>query len=123
MPEKSTNHDTLQRFTFEKHPVRGVIIHLKATYKKAYESTDYSEQAKHFLGEALCAAGLLSSTIKYKGRLTLQVQGEGPLSLLLAQVNEKLQLRGLVLEKGELPVRLNQATPKGRLLISMRNIF
>ncbi len=119
MPENSSNHDTLQRFTFDKHLVRGVLIHLKASYQKACESTSYSEQAKRFMGEALCAAGLLSSTIKFKGRLTLQVQGDGALSLLLAQVNEKLQLRGLALEKGELSKKLSDAIGKGRLLINI----
>lgn len=119
MPENNLNHDTLQRFTFDKHPVRGVIIHLKATFAKACESTDYSAPAKRFVGEALCAAGLLSSTIKYEGRLTLQVQSNGPLSLLLAQTNEQLHLRGLALEKDELPEQLNTAAPNGRLLIDI----
>ncbi|OGT30066.1 MAG: hypothetical protein A3E87_10080 [Gammaproteobacteria bacterium RIFCSPHIGHO2_12_FULL_35_23] len=116
---QANNHDTLQKFSFEKYPVRGVIIHLNATFKKACESSNYSEATKKYLGTALSAIGLLSSTIKYEGKLTLQIQGEGPLSLLLTQANEKLQLRGLAHEKGKVTSSFKKSIVKGTLLINI----
>ena len=119
MPKQNNDFDILQRFSFERYPVRGIIIRLKATYQQAYEYTEYSANTQKFLGEALCAIGLLSSTIKYEGRLTLQAQGDGNLNLLLVQANEKLQLRGLAKEKHEVSSSFQTALNQGHLLISI----
>jgi molecular chaperone Hsp33 len=117
--KERNNNDCLQRFLFEKHHVRGVIIRLKASYQKALEQHEYSSPAKKYLGQALCAAGLLSATIKFEGRLTLQVQGKNELKLLLAQSNHEQDLRGLALEEGQLAEVFSEAVGPGHLLINI----
>jgi molecular chaperone Hsp33 len=47
------------------------------------------------LGEALTAAVLLATTIKYKGSLILQIRGDGPIHLLVIQVSDRGKVRGL----------------------------
>jgi molecular chaperone Hsp33 len=47
------------------------------------------------LGEAAVASLLLAATIKFEGVLSLQLQGDGPVHLMLAQCTSGLGVRGL----------------------------
>ena len=78
MPE----HDTLRRFIFEKLPVQGRHVHLDASWRAVLERQEYPAPVRALLGEAMAAAALLSATLKYDGRITLQIQGSGPVHLL-----------------------------------------
>ncbi len=105
--------DIIQRFIFEKAPVRGEIVHLNDSFKAIINQHNYPPIIQKMLGEALVAASLLSAIIKFKGRLTVQFRGNGKLKLLLAQCNEQFQLRGLAqfsddLKEDELWDDLNQ---------------
>ncbi len=87
--------DQIQRFIFENLPIRGEIVRLHDSYQEVSLRHPYPETVKQFLGQTLVAVSLLSATLKYQGSLILQVQGDGPISLLLAQANSEQQLRGL----------------------------
>jgi molecular chaperone Hsp33 len=50
----------------------------------------------------LVAASLLSASIKFKGRITVQFQGKNQVRLLFAQSNDLQELRGLAQWQGEL---------------------
>jgi molecular chaperone Hsp33 len=76
--------------------VRGSFVHLDKTYQTIISQHDYSPELKKLMGEALALVSLLSATIKFDGRLTLQFQGKGSLRLLLVQANQHLHLRGLI---------------------------
>jgi molecular chaperone Hsp33 len=94
--------DLLQRFIFDKAPIRGEFIHLQETYQTIINQHVYPAPIRQLLGEALCAAGLLSAIIKFNGRLTVQFRGQGPLKLLLAQCDNQFHMRGLVKWEGDL---------------------
>lgn len=87
--------DLLQRFLFEKSPVRGQIVHLNQSLQTILTQHDYPPHIQQYLGQALVAASLLGATIKYNGRLTIQFRGKGKVKLLLAQCNQDFHLRGL----------------------------
>ena len=99
MPE----HDTLRRFIFEKLPVQGRYVHLDASWRAVLERQDYPAPVRTLLGEAMAAMALLSTTLKFDGAITLQVQGNGPLHLLVVQCTSRLSLRGLARWHGDLP--------------------
>ncbi len=94
------NKDTLQRFLFESTPIRGEFIRLEKSFQAIHDQHAYPPLLRRLLGEALCVAGLLSSMIKFKGRVTMQFQGKGHLKLLLAQCNDQFHLRGLIKWEG-----------------------
>ena len=50
---------------------------------------------RSLLGEALVASVLMSSTLKFEGTLSLQAQGEGSLSTLMAECSHDRYIRGL----------------------------
>ncbi|APZ44489.1 Hsp33 family molecular chaperone HslO [Acidihalobacter ferrooxydans] len=77
--------DSLHRFLIERTHVRGEWIHLDATWNALCERAAYPAPVRNLLGEALAATALLSATIKFSGALTLQVRGDGDVSLLVIQ--------------------------------------
>ncbi|MGD9842083.1 MAG: Hsp33 family molecular chaperone HslO [Steroidobacteraceae bacterium] len=87
--------DCLHRFDFEQLPFRGLLIHMDASWRALLEHRDYPAAIQHTLGEAVVAAALLAATIKFDGQLTLQLKGDGPMHLLLAQCTAGLGVRGL----------------------------
>jgi molecular chaperone Hsp33 len=90
------NKDSLQKFLFEHAAVRGEVVHLQETIQTILQQHSYPKVIQELLSEALVIVSLLTATIKFKGRLTLQFQGVGKIKLLLVQANKDLQLRGLV---------------------------
>jgi len=98
MPE----HDSLRRFIFEALPVQGRHVHLDASWRAVLDRQDYPAPVRALLGEAMAAIVLLSATLKYDGSITLQIQGGGPVHLLVVQCTSQLQLRGLARWHGEL---------------------
>jgi molecular chaperone Hsp33 len=114
------NKDRLQRFIFENASVRGELVHLHESIQTILHQHDYPSVLQKLLGEALVIASLLTAIIKFKGRLTIQFQGKGKISLLLVQSNQDLQLRGLIKWEGEITdSELIQELKKGTLAIIM----
>ena len=96
--------DERQRFLIESCDVRGQVCRLDDTWRDALARVDYPPPVRDVLGEALVAALLLAGTIKFEGRLTLQVRGDGPVHLLVVQVTADGDVRGLARwREGESP--------------------
>jgi molecular chaperone Hsp33 len=93
--------DCLHRFVFENTDVRGELVHLDASWRAVLERHDYPAPVRKLLGEALAAAALLSATIKFDGSLHLQMQGDGPLRLVLVEVTAQRTFRALAQWSGE----------------------
>ncbi|HWJ06151.1 MAG TPA: Hsp33 family molecular chaperone HslO [Steroidobacteraceae bacterium] len=87
--------DTLRRFVFERYPFRGQLVHLGPAWAAMMEHHDYPPNVRDTLGEAVAAAALLASTLKFKGLLTLQLRGEGPMHLMLVECTDGLALRAV----------------------------
>ena len=112
--------DTLQRFVFEQHEVRGELVHLRGSFQAALGQVDYPPVVTLQLGEALAASVLLGATIKFKGSLIIQVQTQGPLKLLVAQCTDQKHVRGLARWQGEvLEGNLDSVYGKGSLAITI----
>src|ERR1700692_97468 len=89
------DRDSLHRFMFEHYPIRGHLVHLDASWRALIEHREYPETIRRTLGETVVASLLLAATIKFEGVLSLQLQGAGPVHLLLAQCTSGLGVRGL----------------------------
>src|SRR5271155_2801385 len=89
------DHDRLHRFIFEHFPIRGHLVHLDAAWRALIENNDYAAAIRDTLGEAVAASLLLAATIKFEGVLSLQLQGDGPVHLMLVQCTSGLGVRGL----------------------------
>lgn len=114
------DQDLLHRFLFEHTHVRGEFLRLDASWKAVLARHDYPPVVRELLGEALAAAMLLGATIKFRGSLILQIQGDGPLSMLVAQVTAERTLRGTAEWKEEPESgSLQELFGKGHLAITI----
>ena len=94
--------DRLQRFLFEHLPVRGHLVRLDASWRAAIEHHEYPDPVCRRLGEAMAASALMAGALKFEGRLSLQMEGQGPVRLMLVQCTHRHAIRG-VARHDELP--------------------
>jgi len=88
-------NDTLYRFLIESVNVRGSLVSLDTAWAKARGRVDYPEPIQNVLGQAFAASVLLATTIKFEGKMTMQIRGDGPVHLLVIQVTADQKMRGL----------------------------
>ena len=96
-------HDQLHRYLFENYAVRGELVTVSETWKQMLENHNYPVAVKTILGELLVATSLLTATLKFAGDITVQLQGDGPLSLAVINGNNRQQMRGVARVKGDIP--------------------
>ena len=116
--------DQLQRFIFDDADVRGVMVGLDQSYHDSLDRHNYPQPVKQLLGQMLAAVSLLSSTLKFEGRLSLQARGDGPVPLLMAECTRQHNLRAIARIEGELSTieaeaQLVDLLGKGQLVITI----
>jgi len=119
---KEISRDSLHRFLFEEFPVRGKLVHLDQSWRAILDRYDYPEPIRRILGETMAATALLASTVKFVGQITVQIQGDGPLTMVVIQCTNKLVLRGLARWRGELSdASFEDLMSNGKLVILIEN--
>ena len=100
----------LHKFLFEGLPVRGAIVRLTDAWseiqrRRAANTTTgaYPLPVQELLGEMLAAGVLMQSGIKFDGALILQIQGDGPVKLAVAEVQADLSLRATATVLADVP--------------------
>ena len=74
--------------------VRGRLVRLGAAVHEIVGTHDYPARVSALLAETLALAGVLAGSLKYDGVFTLQAQGKGPVSLLVADITSGGAMRG-----------------------------
>ena len=85
----------MRRFVLERYPIRGHAVRLSPAWHELGEHQDYPPAVQQLLGEAVAAVVLLAATLKFAGTLTLQLQGKGLVTLLVAQCTHDFKVRGM----------------------------
>jgi molecular chaperone Hsp33 len=85
--------DALARFVFEHSAVRGALVSLDDACRDILRCHAYPPALSRVLAELLAATALLASTLKFKGALVVQLQGDGPVRLLVVECTADLALR------------------------------
>lgn len=111
--------DLRQRFFIENSPVRGEVVHLEDALQTILAQRTYAPAIQVLLGEMLSATALLASTLKIKGRISLQIQATGTLKWAMAECNHLGELRALA-DYEEDP-HFNQADDSSTVLSSLLN--
>lgn len=112
--------DSLQRFLFEQSHVCGELVHLDDAWRAVLERHDYPPSLRAVMGELMAAAVLLAATLKLKGSLILQIQGRGPVTLLVVECDGELNVRATAKWQGELErIGFAQMVGDGRFVITL----
>jgi molecular chaperone Hsp33 len=99
----SSSADQLQRFSFDDTAIRGEIAHLDQSFGGVLERHQYPPVISKALGELMAATALMSASLKFKGRLTLQIRLPGHISLLQAETSDQGELRAIARYDHEQP--------------------
>lgn len=95
----------LHKFLFEGLPVRGMLVRLTDSWqeilRRRQQAGGYPAAVTELLGEMAAAATLMQANIKFNGALILQVQGDGPVKLAVAEVQPDLALRATATVTGD----------------------
>ena len=87
--------DYVQRFLFEELDIRGRLVCLTGAWQRMLDGRGYPEDIASLLGHTTALNVLLGANQKSSGRVTLQVQGSGPVKLLVADCTSYLRIRGM----------------------------
>ena len=87
--------DQVRRFIVENQPVRGHWVRLDTAWRELIAHADYPQPVRELLGQAVAASVLFAATLKFNGTLTLQLQGDGAVGLLVAQCTHDYRLRAV----------------------------
>lgn len=119
----TTTTDVLNRYLFDNLHARGELVQLEQSYQSIIANHNYPAGVQQLLGELLAATCLLTATLKFEGEITVQIQGDGPVSYLSVNGNDQQVMRGIA--------RLNQETSatgladligKGTMVITIRPV-
>ncbi|MBL1377678.1 Hsp33 family molecular chaperone HslO [Zobellella iuensis] len=116
-----TKTDQLHRYLFDNYQVRGELVQLQQSFRHMLEAKTYPAPVQRLLGELLTATSLLTATLKFEGHITVQLQGDGPVSLAVINGDHRQQLRGVARWEGRVPDsdKLADLVGKGYLAITI----
>lgn len=117
------NEGTVTRFLLEGLDIRGALVHLGPCWQSMQKNRAYGPVEARLLGEMAAVTVLIAAQLKQPGRLTFQLRGEGPISLLVMDCDEQLRLRGMAraaanLEPAPVPQLLG-ADQGGQLMLNL----
>jgi molecular chaperone Hsp33 len=88
--------------------VRGALVRLTDSWQEVLQrraantqTGAYPPAVSELLGEMLAAGALMQSNIKFNGALVLQIMGDGPVKVAVAEVQSDLALRATASVQGE----------------------
>jgi len=98
----------LHKFIFDGLPVRGMLVRLTGSWREVLERRQAAGDAfpapvRSLLGEMAAAGVLMQSNIRFNGALVLQVYGDGPVKLAVAEVQDDLAFRVTAKVVGDVP--------------------
>jgi molecular chaperone Hsp33 len=118
----------LHKFVFEGLPVRGMLVRLTDAWQEILQrhrdGGGYPTAVTELLGEMTAAATLMQANIKFNGALIMQIMGDGPVKLAVAEVQPDLSLRATATVVGEVAAdaplsHMVNVTNQGRCAITL----
>jgi molecular chaperone Hsp33 len=121
MPDTPSSTDFVRRFLFEDLDIRGAVVRLGPAWARMQANRGYPAAVARMLGEMTAVTMLIGVNLKQQGRLTIQAQGHGPVSLLVLDATHDLAFRGMarcgeVAENSTVPELLGD----GRLTLTLQ---
>jgi molecular chaperone Hsp33 len=115
--------DLLHRFSFRNAPIRGQWVRLDDVLGEVCAQQPYPAVVRQLLGQMLAAVAMFADGIKFNGAVNLHCQGDGPLTMLMAECRSQHLLRAIARWDPQLApvesVPMNELLGNGQLAISL----
>ncbi|WP_298293358.1 Hsp33 family molecular chaperone HslO [Thiomonas sp.] len=95
--------DQLVKFILGAGQVRGVLVRLESTWAELQKRRSYPQGVAALVGQMAAASALMAGSLKFDGSLILQIQGDGPLKLAVAECQPDFGLRATAKMAGDIP--------------------
>ena len=110
----------VQRFLLDDLDIRGAVVRLDSVWQQLLTRRTYPAPVIELLGQMSATALLLADNLKHPGRLTIQLRGDGPISLLVIDCNEALNIRCMAQHsEGIEAAAVGDLLGRGQLLLSL----
>jgi molecular chaperone Hsp33 len=116
--------DYVQRFLFEDLDIRGRLTCLTGAWQRMLDGRGYPESIVSLLGHTTALNVLLGANQKGSGRITMQVQGSGPVKLLVSDCTAELRIRGMARYEGSQAGLANERVllGNGKLSVTLEDL-
>ncbi|MBF6057164.1 MULTISPECIES: Hsp33 family molecular chaperone HslO [Thiomicrorhabdus] len=116
--------NSIQRFLFKEHNIRGQVIQLHDAWQQMTKDRHYPPIISQLLGELTAVSVVMANGMKHLGKITLQVQGSGPVNLLVVEVTHDLKIRGVAKTSETIDGQktLDELLGDGQILVTMENM-
>jgi molecular chaperone Hsp33 len=93
-PRFESFQDYVQPFLIDHSHIRGKVVRLGPTVDTILSRHDYPEPVSRLLAELIVLSTMLSSNLKGKGILTVQLKGDGPVKFMVVDASASGAMRG-----------------------------
>ncbi len=112
--------NTIDRFLLEDLDIRGALVRLDSVWQQLLSGRAYPEPVIDLLGQMSVTTLLLANNLKQAGRLTIQLRGDGPISLLVIDCTADLNVRCMAQHAADITDgSLRALLGEGQLLLSL----
>ena len=117
------SHNAVQRFLFKELNIRGQHIRLQDSWQAMVKDRHYPQSIVTLLGELTAMSVLMANGMKHQGRVTMQIQGSGPITLLVVDVTHDLKIRGVAKTNKAVTTEttLDELLGNGQILMTLEN--
>ncbi len=116
--------DQITGFLFKELDIRGQHVQLKESWQAMLKDRHYTPALTRLLGELTAVTVMLANGLKHAGKVTLQMQGNGPVSLLVVEADHNLGIRGMAKTRERLDdtlTGLDALLGDGQLVLTLYN--
>jgi molecular chaperone Hsp33 len=110
----------VQRFLLEALDIRGAVVKLTDVWQALQLRRHYPAPLAHLLGQLAAVAAVISGNLKQSGRLTFQINSEGPIELMVVDCTATLNMRGYAKANGPISsAKLAELVGDGHLQLTL----
>ena len=122
-----TDQDQILPFQIADTAVRGRVVRLSGASDEILSKHQFPDNVSALLGEAVCLVAMMGAALKFDGKLIFQAQGDGPVSMAVAdysaggalrataKINRESSLDGVaLLGKGHMVMTIDQGADMDR---------
>jgi len=111
----------VHRFLFDDLDIRGALVQLTDAWRPMHAGRGYLPAVRDLLGEVTAVTALIGGNLKSPARITIQLQGHGPVSLLVVDCDSGLRVRGVAhAREGLLAGSLSDLVGDGRIAMTLQ---